>query len=239
MPSRRVITLGLAGTAAAALGAAAALAVVTTPALGPESPAAGAVVTARAPVVGLSAQNGEGLAEVAATLDGAPVTVRLSDRGVRLATGDLDDGPHRVHLQASLPGPLGGRVVRDWAFTVDTRAPALTVLEPAGRWSATSWLLGRSEPGATVQLAWPGATLAQTVAADGLFRFRPAIPPGRTVMRLSVHDAAGNERQITRTFGFDPDPPVLDTPAWPSVVRDSSSPVLPIGVTDLSRSRQS
>jgi lipoprotein-anchoring transpeptidase ErfK/SrfK len=233
MASWRIIALGAALAASALAGGAGAYAVVTRPALGVETPAAGATVTSASPLLLVAARNGTGLRQVVASVDGRAVVPELRADAVVLAAHGLAEGRHSVHLEAELPGPLGGRVARTWSFVVDTRPPPITFLTPGNHWSSTQWLLGRSEPGASVAIAWPGGGARQTVGADGTFRVLLPIPPGRTSIRLTARDRAGNERNLTRTVGYDPDPPVLTEPAWPAVSRATASPVLTLAVTDL------
>ena len=155
--------------------------------------------------------NGKDLRILAATEDGASVTVdgvgvtvqyKLIDRVVELA-----EGRNLIVIVAS--DALGNVRQAVLTVTLDTQTPPLTVLSPAHRSSGmdpTLSIVGTTEPeGVTVMVAG----LAAPVDASGTFNADITLLPGRNDIAIEVVDLAGNRRTATLTVFLDQEPPSM------------------------------
>jgi hypothetical protein len=155
-----------------------------------------------------------------------------------LAGGVLADGVHVLRVtSADLAGNRSANV--ELRFTLDTTAPAASarfgvsaadaLAGDDGRTRAAFVVLtGNAEPGATVRLA--AQDLTTLVGNNGQFQLAGvALVEGTNTLTLRVSDAAGNERDISRTLTRDVQAhtdPVLE---WiniglASIQRDATDP---------------
>jgi hypothetical protein len=156
-------------------------------ATGPDSPLVGrhALSTLTFTVAG----DARDVAQTEWSLDGAPVSARVSARDGRIVFRPrrLADGEHRVDV--SRPGGAFSNSRASWTFTVDTRAPAIRITKGSleARRGAAYELRGAVEPAVRLRV---NGRLA-SVDGQGRFEVPFARPPTRTVVVLAS-DRAGN-----------------------------------------------
>jgi len=227
MRARWWLTIGTGAALIVAGGGYTAYAYETQTDFGQALPAPGAVLNSASPSITV-ATDPSALSDVRVVLDGADISDKVSDAGGHLAlTGlDLPDGRHTVLVQGHTGGLFGGQRTATWSFTTDTVAPKLTVITPNKKWGKLAEVVGRSEPGALARVEWTGGALQQQVGADGTFRIRPPLISGDRVITIAVRDAAGNITRSRRHLRFDDQAPLLPTPVWPTVEKQTDSPVL-------------
>jgi hypothetical protein len=143
-------------------------------------------------------------------VNGAPVFVDPS--GAFSTTLVLSEGPNPIDVVAADAAGNEARISR--SVTLDTVAPALTVLAPADGAvfnSTAVFVGGRTEPGALVTAN--AAVLATD--AGGTFGGEVAMSPGdrpdgRRVLAVTARDAAGNEATALRNVTIDVVAPITD-----------------------------
>ena len=126
-----------------------------------------------------------------------------------LAGGPLNDGAHAVRLQAA--DAAGNRSTTvNVAFTLDRAAPATLVFDLAlgsdtgaqGDQQTTAsvvTLSGNTEAGAAIALV--GTNLSTVAGVNGAFSLaNVALALGANNLTLRATDAAGNSKDVTRTF---------------------------------------
>lgn len=122
------------------------------------------------------------------------VELQLDGRPYEAGSPIAGEGAHQ--LQALATDRAGNRSEHAVAFSIDTRAPALSVLSPADG-SQTSEaaidITALSEAEADITLSAGGVVQRQSAAANGIARFA-AVPllPGSNRIELQAVDAAGN-----------------------------------------------
>ena len=158
--------------------------------LDPAGPASATVGKSGLSTLAFSVEGDEGdLSSTRWTLDGRPVTGRVTARDGRLVFRPrrLSDGEHTVEV--SRPGGLFNDARASWAFTVDTRAPVISVTNGSlgARRGEQYTLRGAVEAGSRLRV---NGTLAP-LDERGRFSVPFSRPPQRSVV-LIARDAAGN-----------------------------------------------
>jgi peptidoglycan hydrolase-like protein with peptidoglycan-binding domain len=187
---------------------------VALPRVAAVSPSQGGYVNETSPSIVLEVHGLDGLEGIRVTLDGADVTGAASWDGERMIIAgiDLEDGVHAVRLSADSSNLLRRRLDEQLSFTVDTRAPEVT-LDPACADGTLTTdppeLTGSTEPGARVEVA--GGTRSAVAYADaaGRFTLHPDLLPGPATLEIVASDAAGNSTATTLPAYADATPPTL------------------------------
>ena len=156
----------------------------------PAGPASAIVGKTGLATLAFSVEGDEGdLSSTSWRLDGRPVSGRVTARDGRIVFRPrrLADGEHTVEV--SRPGGLFNDSRASWAFTVDTRAPAISVTKGSlgARRGEQYALRGAVEPGSRLRV---NGTLAR-LDERGRFSVPFARAPQRSVV-LIARDAAGN-----------------------------------------------
>ncbi len=179
----------------------------TTPA--PE----GAVATHR-PVLAVQTTNVSRLSDLRVRVDGRDVTGRARGDGSRILipTAGLRDGRHTAQVRFSTSNLFSRTVSRTWAFTVDTRRPALALARPAPGAVANRHRVrfaGRAEPLSRVKVTWKGGARSVAVARDGTWSVLARLPEGRVAASVVATDRAGNGTGTSRGVLVDTSAPRL------------------------------
>jgi peptidoglycan hydrolase-like protein with peptidoglycan-binding domain len=187
-----------------------------------------------APEVVVPVRHAANLHDLRASVDGADATdrVRTTGAGVALELSDVADGAHRVRIQAEPARVFGDSVDENVTIHVDTRKPELAVDRVPPGWRPVTELKGRVEPGTTLALSYEGRRVT-VHPSDGAFALDPKLPDGRTTLRLTASDRAGNRTVVTRTLAVDGTPPRLHVDRVPAVV-GTSHPTLRGSLDDAS-----
>lgn len=215
--SRRggVITLALAAVAFVAAAAFAVVQLVQRPGVERPGPAPGSAVRNPRPTVSFSVGGGERLSGLRVLLDGRDVTARVRGDGDRLVLAParrLAEGSHDVQVRFRSDNVFSRSVDRRWSFDVDTVAPALAVTEPAGGATGARRAVrfaGRTEPGATVAVAFAGGDAEATAGANGRWSTIARLPDGVVAATVTATDRAGNSTRRRRRVIVDTIPPQL------------------------------
>ena len=179
------------------------------------SPASGAAVPTRTPVIAIDPSNASGLQDLTVTVDGRERTglVRRDANGrLVLAPGRLGEGPHAVTVRFGTRNLFSRTVTRSWRFTVDTTLPRLDVASPKPAAAVNTrrmTMTGVSERGAAVTVSTRRTTAATTAGRGGRWRLAVRLPEGTSHVRIVARDAAGNATIATRDVLVDTRPPTL------------------------------
>jgi hypothetical protein len=167
-------------------------------------------------------------ASLSVTIQGVTRVVTVGSDGawsVSYAPGSLTPGEYDATISATTTDAAGNSSTTSHTFRVDTMTtvafapmPVATddivnATEAAGGVTMT----GSAQPGATVQVAWNGATLPATVAADGSWSVTfpsTGIASGTysTTATVTATDAAGNTATATRSVMVDTETQVSVNP---------------------------
>jgi lipoprotein-anchoring transpeptidase ErfK/SrfK len=154
------------------------------------------------------------LDDVVVKLDGVDVTPSLARSGDQLSftASQLADGTHFVAFRAASANLLRRDVREDWAFTVDTKVPALELERDLANGRMTTsppQFRGSTEPFATVTVT-SGALRASGVAdSGGAYAVAIALPDGPSAATVVATDRAGNATETTLDVYVDAVPPAL------------------------------
>ncbi|MGD9696670.1 MAG: L,D-transpeptidase family protein [Thermoleophilia bacterium] len=216
--SRRggLVTLVLVAVAIVAAATFAVFQLVGRPSVDSPLPAPGGATSEARPAITFSVPADTRLGDLKVTLDGRDVTARVrgDDGDLTLTPGaKLADGEHEVSVRFSSSNLFARTVSRDWAFTVDTAAPRLTVSAPKARSlqarSAVKFA-GTAEPGATVTVASGPVTASTTAGGDGSWSvIARDLPDGDRRVAVTAADRAGNATEAGRRIVVDTTAPVL------------------------------
>jgi len=154
-------------------------------------------------------------------VDGIDVTgdaMIYPDHLMQIQASALPEGVHTIAVR--VPDAVGNTATAEWNFTVDTEAPVITVMAPAGG-SYTSSLpevsASYSDGGsgidpASVRISVDGidVTSSASVTQTGI-TYAPASPiaDGTHTASVTVSDNAGNTATATRSFYVDTEGPEL------------------------------
>jgi lipoprotein-anchoring transpeptidase ErfK/SrfK len=159
----------------------------------------------------------------ASSLTGSQVTLRVDGLDIDRVTVDngrirarlplTAEGPHSVHLQTSAVGLFHRSVDRRWAFSVDTKAPALSLHNPrrsptaSAKRTLTFFISG--EPNARVAIrSHRGFSAATRLDKDGFARTKVHLREGRNRVTITARDDAGNTTTRTEVVYVDSIKPV-------------------------------
>jgi hypothetical protein len=172
-----------------------------------------------APRVLVPVENAGSLGGLKARVDGADTSrlLRTTGQGLELELGSVADGAHRVQIQAQPGRFFGDSVDETLTIHVDTKRPALALDQVPPGWRPITEISGHVEPGTTLALSFAGRRLV-VHARSGAFALDPKLPDGRTTVRLTASDRAGNRSVITRTMAVDTTPPRVHIDRVPAVV---------------------
>ena len=84
-------------------------------------------------------------------------------------------------------------------------------------------LAGSAEPGARVEVSWPGGSAAAAAGESGGWRTAGRLPEGPVTLRVTARDAAGNATRSTRRVTTDTTSPALEIVAPPKLLRDEDT----------------
>jgi lipoprotein-anchoring transpeptidase ErfK/SrfK len=172
-----------------------------------------------APQVLVPVEHSGNLGDLRARVDGqdAAQKLRTTGHGLVLELGGLADGAHRVRIQASPSRFFGDSVDEAFTIHVDTHRPSLALDGSRGGWQTASELIGHIEPGSTLAVTYPGTRLVVHPEA-GSFELDPKLPDGRTTVRLTALDRAGNRSVVTRLYSVDRTAPRVHFDHVPRVI---------------------
>jgi peptidoglycan hydrolase-like protein with peptidoglycan-binding domain len=187
-----------------------------------------------APQVLMPVENAGNLGSLAARFDGADAgdKLRATGKGLELELDNVADGTHEVQIEGSPSLVLGDSVDETFTIHVDTRRPTLALNHVPPGWRPISQLTGSVEPGSTLALSYAGRKVVVHPQA-GSFALDPDLPDGRTTVRLTARDRAGNRSVITRTVAVDRTAPRLHIDKVPGVL-GTAHPTLRGGLDDAS-----
>ena len=187
-----------------------------------------------APQVLVPVQHSGNLGNLRARVDGqdAAAKLRPTGHGLVLELDNVEDGAHRVRVQASPSRVFGDTVDEVFTIHVDTRRPELALDQVPSGWQSASELRGRVEPGSTLALSYPGKRLVMH-PRSGAFELDPKLPDGRTTVKLIASDRAGNRSVLTRTVAVDRTSPRVHIDRVPAVL-GSAHPTLRGSIDDAS-----
>lgn len=167
------------------------------------------------------------LATVKLLVDGGEVTTsaNISGDGLQFTPPPLAEGTHTVQVQVA--DSAGHTGMSNWAFQVDTAAPAIDNTGPGGvtfnglpAITASFSDGGSGIAGSSIQILLDGIdqTGAATISGSGFTLIPDAVlPPGSHTVQVTAQDIAGNS--LTRSWSFtvpSPPPVVPVIPAAPS-----------------------
>ncbi len=197
----------------------------TAPTIAIQQPTAGQRVGSPTPeaIVSYPDERALDLASFGATIDGQPASLTAGASGATGRLGPLADGPHT--LVARIKDAAGNAAEASVSFTVDTKAPQVTILRPMdGDWTnaAAIEVAGGVVDASPVSVTVDGVAAAVTgssFTAAGVF---VGDGPEVTLRALAV-DAAGNEGEATVLVKVDRTAPTLriTQPAAGSLLRGS------------------
>ncbi len=172
-----------------------------------------------APRVLVPVEHPGGLAGLRARVDGADASrlLRTTRQGLELELANVADGAHEVHIQAHPARVFGDSVDATLTIHVDTRRPELALNRVPPGWRPITEISGRVEPGTTLAMSYDGRKIV-VHPESGSFALDPDLPDGRTTVRLTASDRAGNRSVITRTMAVDGTPPRVHIDRVPAVV---------------------
>jgi hypothetical protein len=200
------------------------------PSIDPIQPTAGGAInpSKRLIVVGTTSAP---MRNLRVTVDNDDVTgqVRGAADGITLDMPRLANGPHTMAVSYSTGGGLmGGAASKSWDFTVDRRAPRLTVTRPAtdGFNAHTVPLAGVATPHSTIRITWASDGLAGAEAAGtgGAWATSAQLPDGASTLRVTATDRAGNSTTKTKRVYVDTVPPTLQLAATGKLAKLTSTP---------------
>jgi lipoprotein-anchoring transpeptidase ErfK/SrfK len=238
MRGRSKALIGAGGALVAVLAAGGAYAAAQysdRPSVGALEVPSGPLLRTTTPTLRLAVSHESRLKQFAVFVDGTAITSDLvrGDGVIAMKLPKLGQGQHTVSLRASDDGLFGGTYTRQTRLVVDTTKPRLRTAPVSAAWSKTVTINGRSEPGARLVVTWKGGSAKLAVPATGRYSISPALPTGRTLVRLTATDAAGNSRTRKQWVRYDATPPALalkQLPAW----QKTESPSFSVPVADVS-----
>lgn len=191
---------------------------VERPAMAELTPAPDSAVNSASPSIAFAVDGNPRLADLTVTVDGKDVTgdARAADGRITVTPKGLDDGPHVVDVSFSSSNLFARSVDRRWEFQVDTKAPPLTVSEPAvGSTSARKSVrfTGKSEPQGTVTIAVEARETTVTAGPKGGWTTLVRLPEGKHQATITATDRAGNTTVRTRTTRVDTTAPTMKVSA--------------------------
>lgn len=176
-------------------------------------------------------------------LDGVNIgpSCGISSDGVSCAAGALGDGVHEVQVEVF--DLAGNRGLKNWDFTVDTAAIAITGQAPAhGSWQTTatpaiqadfhqmgSGMIDTSS--ITILLDGLDVSAEAICSVDGIvFRPSPQLSEGPHSVVITMNDDAGHSGRSEWIFAIDSVPPQItnETPAGTA----SSQPTISAAIVD-------
>jgi peptidoglycan hydrolase-like protein with peptidoglycan-binding domain len=172
-----------------------------------------------APQVLVPMQHAGNLGGLRAQVDGTDAAnlLRTTPEGLELELAGISDGAHRVRIQAHPSRVFGDSVDEALTIHVDTRRPELALNRVPPGWRPITEISGRVEPGTTLAVSYAGRKVV-VHPESGSFALDPDLPDGRTIVRLTASDRAGNRSVITRTLAVDGTPPRVHVDRVPAVV---------------------
>ncbi|GAB1361566.1 hypothetical protein MASR1M32_08020 [Rhodobacter sp.] len=167
-------------------------------------------------------------ATLTVTVQGIQQVVTVGADGtwsVNFAAGTLTAGEYDATINATSTDAAGNVTNTTHTFQVDTSTFVAFAPSPiagdgivnASEAASGITMTGTAQPGATVQVAWNGATLPATVAADGSWTVTfpsAGIAAGTysTTATVTATDAAGNTASETKTVNVDTETSVSVNP---------------------------
>ncbi len=192
-------------------GAWAAYEYVSIPKPGEASPS-GVVLATRTPELKLAVTNPDRVKNIHATLDGQDISgsVVRGPQGFLIPVQAAQDGRHVVTFKAEGDTVFGGAVSHQWAIDVDTTAPVVDVTSPPRKtWTTSPEIGGTAEPGSIVSVAWTGGSQDLKAGADGTWKATLPVADGKTELRVTATDGAGNTTTRRYTLRLDAKKPDL------------------------------
>jgi lipoprotein-anchoring transpeptidase ErfK/SrfK len=241
MRGRSKALIGVGGVAVAAVAAAGAYAATQyseRPSVGALEVPSGPVLRTTTPTLRIAVSHASRLKGLSVFVDGAPIASDLvrGDGVIAMKLAKLPQGQHTISLRATDDGLFGATYTRQTRLTVDTTKPRLRTAAVPAAWSKTVTISGRSEPGARLVVTWKGCSARLTVPATGRYSLSPALPTGRTLVRLTATDLAGNTRSRKQWVRYDATAPAValkQLPAW----QKTESPSFSVPIDDVSAVR--
>lgn len=215
--SRRgvIITAGVGVIAIVAAGTFAVNQVFGQPAVDAPTPEPGSATNQITPVISFDPGPGD-VTELRIALDGEDVTAEAmrgpDDRIMLVPDRPLSQGDHRVSVQLASNNLLKDSATRAWEFSVDTKAPPITVSSPApNAWvsNETVKMAGTTEPDAQVLIGWEGGKKRVRAGARGKWQAQPDLPEGPVQFEITATDRAGNSTSTSRRVRVDSIAPEL------------------------------
>ena len=202
----------------------------TRPTVDPLQPPAGGVINPgkRLIVVGTTSAP---MKDLRVTLDGKDVTaaVRGASEGIALNAPKLRDGAHAMAVSYSTgSGLTGGSTSKSWNFTVDRTPPRLVISKPSGDGANTHAvaLAGTATQDSSIRITGPGDRLAgaEATGTGGAWSTTTNLPEGRSTMKVTATDPAGNTTTKAKVVLVDTKAPTLQLASTTKLAKLTTTP---------------
>ena len=202
----------------------------TRPTVDPLQPPAGGVINPgkRLIVVGTTSAP---MKDLRVTLDGKDVTaaVRGATEGIALNAPKLRSGAHAMAVSYSTgSGLTGGSTSKSWNFTVDRTPPRLMISKPSGDGANTHAvaLAGTATQGSSIRITGPGDRLAgaEATGTGGAWSTTTNLPEGRSTVKVTATDPAGNTTTKTKVVVVDTKAPTLQLAGTNKLAKLTNTP---------------
>lgn len=200
--------------------------------IGEVIPAHGAAVRTATPEIAFATTNVDKLSDVRVTINGKDRTdlvARDGDGRLVVRTDSLKDGKYHVDARVATRNLFARTVSQQWDFAVDTTAPKLKLTTPGSTGAVNKRKLpvtGRTEPGSTVTVRWPGGARTVTSRANGTFTAPATLREGPSKLTIVAKDRAGNVTRSARNVTVDTKPPKLTTAKLPAKMTETDTPLI-------------
>ena len=144
--------------------------------------------------------------------------LRATGAGLVLELDDVQDGAHRVRVQASPSRVFGDSVDEAFTIHVDTRRPVAGARPGPPRAGCRRASSRARRAGLDARASPIRADGSSCTRAAARSTSTPKLPDGRTTVKLIASDRAGNRSVITRTFAVDRTAPRLHIDHVPAVL---------------------
>lgn len=200
------------------------------PTVDPLQPPAGGVINPgkRLIVVGTTSAP---MTDLRVTLDGKDVTaaVRGASDGITLNAPKLRNGAHAMAVSYSTgSGLTGDSTSKSWGFTVDRTPPRLVVSKPPGDGANTHAvaLAGTATQDSSIRITWPGDGLAgaEATGTGGAWSATTNLPEGRSTVKVTATDPAGNTTTKAKVVVVDTKAPTLQLAATTKLATLTTTP---------------
>lgn len=206
--------------------------------IGSVEPAPGAAVRTAKPEIAFETSNVDRLSDVRVTINGKDRTDLVARDGngrLVVRTVSLKEGRHTVDARIATRNLFARNVSQQWEFEVDTTAPPLKLNVPEVGGAVNERAVpvnGRTEPGSTVTIRWPGGTRTVKSRPNGVFATKAPLKEGPAKLTIVAKDRAGNTTRAVRAFTVDTKAPGLSVADVPTKMTETDTPLFTGEITD-------